>query len=162
MRLNAFLSHYQDEVWYNNLTEKGGKMKKIICMAMVAVFVTALAVISFAEETSKTDKPMMGKGMMMGKPMMSHGMMGKGNMVATQDGGVVVMMGHKLYKYDKDLNLVKEAEVKIDMEGMKKAMAEMKEKCMASCDGTPGCTCATCEKMRKGKTSKPPAGVTNP
>ncbi len=59
-----------------------------------------------------------------------HGMMmGKSGIVATQDGGVIVMTGNKLYKYDKDLNLVKEAEVKMDMEGMQKMMTEMKEKC---------------------------------
>lgn len=136
-------------------------MKKIICMAVVAVFIAALAAVSFAQESGNTDKPMMGKGMM-GKGMMGHGMTGKGDIVATQDGGVIVMMGGKLYKYDKDLNLVKEAEVKIDIEGMKKAWAEIREKCMASCDGTPGCPCAACEKMRKDKTGKPPAGATNP
>jgi hypothetical protein len=46
-------------------------------------------------------------------------MMGK-SMIATTDGGVVVMMGDKLMKFDKDLNLVKETKIKIDIEGMEK------------------------------------------
>jgi hypothetical protein len=67
---------------------------------------------------------MMQKGMM-GKEMMGqqHGMVGmhpmsgmmcSSSLVATQDGGVIVLVGDKLLKYDKDLNLVKEAELKID------------------------------------------------
>ena len=54
-------------------------------------------------------------------------MMGK-SLVATEDGGVVVMCCNKLFKYDKDLVLQKEAEIKIDMEGMHKMM----EKCPMS------------------------------
>lgn len=113
-------------------------MKKIIVIAFVAVFIIASVALSFAQDPSKTDKSMMCKEMTMGKGMMRHGMMskcsmhgmmGKGGMVATQDGGVIVMTGNKLYKYDKDLNLVKETEVKMDMEGMQKMMTEMKEKC---------------------------------
>ena len=54
-------------------------------------------------------------------------MMGK-SLVATEDGGVVVMCCNKLFKYDKDLVLQKEAEIKIDMEAMHKMM----EKCPMS------------------------------
>ena len=110
-------------------------MKKIIVIACVMVFITGSAAILLAHDS---DKPMMGKGMM-GKGMMKGGMMGmcpmhgmmmgKSEMVAAQDGGVIVMAGNKLYKYDKDLNLVKEAKVKMDMEDMQKMMAEMKGKC---------------------------------
>jgi len=70
----------------------------------------------------KMHKGMMGKGMMM--PMM----MAK-QMVASNDGGVIVLAGNKLYKYDKNLTLVKEAEVKVDKEAMEKMMADMKAKC---------------------------------
>jgi hypothetical protein len=73
---------------------------------------------------------MMEKGKMMG---MSHMMMSR-SLVATTDGGVVVMAGNKLQKYDKDLMLVKEVELKIDMEAMKKMMPPM-----------------ACEKMEKDK-----------
>ena len=48
-------------------------------------------------------------------------------MVATKDGGVVVMVGNKLFKYDRNLNLVKETEIKIDFMAMKK---EFKERCL--------------------------------
>jgi len=48
-------------------------------------------------------------------------------MIATEDGGVVVLVGNKLIKYDKNLNVVKEAEIKIDTEGMMKKMKECKD-----------------------------------
>ena len=44
--------------------------------------------------------------------MAERGIKGKGEMVTTQDGGVIVMKGNKLVKYDKDLNLVKEIKLK--------------------------------------------------
>ena len=56
-------------------------------------------------------------------------MMGGKELVATQDGGVVLMMCNKLIKYDSAMNLVKEVEVKIDMDAMKNMMEEMKKKC---------------------------------
>ena len=43
-----------------------------------------------------------------GKPMMG---MPRESLVATSDGGVVVLSGPRLVKYDKDLNLVKEVEI---------------------------------------------------
>ena len=46
--------------------------------------------------------------------------------VATKDGGIVVMLGNKLFKYDKNLRLVNEAERKIDYKAMRK---KFKEKC---------------------------------
>ena len=55
-------------------------------------------------------------------------------MVATADGGVIVLSGNKLLKYDKDLNLVKEAELKrddtvrIDVGSMEEMIGKMKEK----------------------------------
>lgn len=112
-------------------------MKKVIFMLTLIAFFMTSSVISFAQEKGS----MMGKGMrgsMMGKareammemwPM--HGMMKmmSKEMVATGDGGVIVMTGNKLMKFDKDLNLVKETEVKMDMEGMCRMMKEMREKC---------------------------------
>jgi len=60
----------------------------------------------------------LGNGKGMGKHGMfmhrEHGMMGgmmgghASSMVATPDGGVIVMKGHKLSKYDKNLSLIKE------------------------------------------------------
>ena len=80
----------------------------------------------------------MGKGMKMGQqcdmdmcPMHSQMMrsMTEKTIVATSDGGVVVMIGNKLMKYDKNLKLVNEAEITMDMKAMQKMMGDMKEKC---------------------------------
>ncbi|MFH0877567.1 MAG: hypothetical protein V1863_05020 [Candidatus Omnitrophota bacterium] len=43
-------------------------------------------------------------------------------MVGTPDGGVIVMVGNKLLKYDKNLDLKKEVEIKVDLGSMKKMM----------------------------------------
>ena len=81
---------------------------------------------------------MMGKGMMGGKMMgmmgnmEMHGMMMRmmeKSVVATSDGGVIVVMGNKMTKYDKDLNVVKEVEMKMDMDAMKKNMDDMMKMC---------------------------------
>jgi len=66
-----------------------------------------------------------------GHMMMCKGMMEK-EIVTTQDGGVIVMTCGKMYKYDKDLNLVKEVELKA-VEDMKEKMKKMKEECMEKC-----------------------------
>lgn len=65
----------------------------------------------------------MGKSMGEGNMPMC-GMMGK-TMVPSDDGGVIVMIGNKLYKYDKDLNLKKETEISVDYKNMKKMMMKM-------------------------------------
>ena len=65
---------------------------------------------------------------MMGMCSMMNSMMGR-SVVATNDGGVVVVTGNKLTKYDKDLNVAKEVELKMDMEGMQKMMDNMKSMC---------------------------------
>ena len=65
---------------------------------------------------------MMGGGMM--DPMGMGSMMGGGMLAASEDGGVFVLMGNQLFKYDKDLNLVKQVEIKVDWEAMQKMMME--------------------------------------
>lgn len=60
---------------------------------------------------------MMGGKGMMGMMKMCQSMMNKPSMVAVGD-GVVVLSGKKLYKYDANLNVVKEADVKIEEMGM--------------------------------------------
>jgi len=55
------------------------------------------------------------------------GCMMKPVMIATSDGGVVILMGNKLTKYDKNLTLIKEVEIKMGMPDMKKMMEEMKK-----------------------------------
>ncbi len=51
------------------------------------------------------------KRKMSGKKMMG-GMMQQSSMVASSDGGVIVLSGHKLTKYDANLKVVKEIELK--------------------------------------------------
>lgn len=109
-------------------------MKKVIVLAIGVLFLISSS--AFAEEHKGST---MGKGMMSEKGMMmkSGKMMGmcpmhkmmKKEMVPTEDGGVIVMVGNKLLKYDKDLNLKKESEIKMDIEGMQSMMEEMMEKC---------------------------------
>lgn len=90
-------------------------MKKIILMALVLSWVSLPL---FAEEVRKDDEsmPSMEKGMMGGKGMYwKHMIMGKASMVSTDKGGVIVLAGNKLMKYDADLSLVKEVEIKMPM-----------------------------------------------
>jgi uncharacterized membrane protein len=97
-------------------------------MKRAAFFVTIMTVIlgstglCLAQMHGERGHMMREKGMMGGM----HGMMGK-NMIATSDGGVVVMVFNKLYKYDKDLNLKKEVEVPLDFEHMKKVRMQMRD-----------------------------------
>lgn len=102
-------------------------MKKIMFILLAVVVCMSFLSVSFAGNMGnfKGDK----KGM--GCPIchMNKTMMNEKKLVATQDGGVVLMMCNKLIKYDANLNVVKEVEVKMDMEAMKKSMEEMKRDC---------------------------------
>jgi hypothetical protein len=102
-------------------------MKKIMFILLAAVVCMSFLSVAFAGNMGnfKGDKKGMGCPMChMGKEMME----GK-KLVATQDGGAILMIGNKLIKYDAQLNIVKEAEIKIDMEAMCKSMEEMKANC---------------------------------
>ena len=108
-------------------------MKKAVVLSLALSAILSFNSLSFADDMKEMKdkdpmmkKGMMGKGMMM--PMMMEKMMGK-SMVATSDGGVVVLAGNKITKYDKDLNVVKEAEIKVDMDAMKKEMIGMMKMC---------------------------------
>lgn len=117
-------------------------MKWIVTFILMGIFIAGFCLWARAEEPQATTaatpvaEGMMKESMMQPEGKMHHekkegmhdmccGMMqSKMNkeMVATGDGGVIVMAGNKLLKYDKNLNLVKEAEIKMDMECMKKMM----------------------------------------
>jgi hypothetical protein len=58
--------------------------------------------------------------------MMMH-FMKPGAAFPTQDGGFIIIMGNKIMKYDKDLNLKKETEMKMDTTAMRKAMQQMRQ-----------------------------------
>ena len=104
-------------------------MKKSIAV-IIGVIVLTVTGLAFAQMPDK-GKEMMGDkkemmegkgGMMGGKGMMGmmkmcQSMMNKPSLVAVGD-GVVVLSGKKLYKYDANLNLVKEADIKVEEIGM--------------------------------------------
>ncbi len=117
-------------------------MRKIKVSALVIVSIMFCSVIAFAQGFNeknqtvmdeKTKEKRMERERMGGMIMQMMGQMQK-QMVATSDGGVVVLAGNKLLKYDKDLNLVKEAELKtgvelkIDVGSMQEMVEKMKEK----------------------------------
>ena len=107
-------------------------MKRIIFILLAAVVCMSFLSVSFAGDMGgrKGDKKWDKKGHGCSMCHMHKMMMAEGKkLIATQDGGVVLMMGNKLIKYDAQLNVVKEAEIKMDMEAMKNAMEEMKKNC---------------------------------
>lgn len=126
--------------------KKGEKMKKLLVLGEIIFVISGVYSLALAEgskskmmdrtltpkmmdnkETMMGRSRMMGGSGMMGK-MMMHMMM-KREIVATRDGGVIVLFGNKLLKYDKDLNLKKEVKIKMDREEAQKMVKEMMEKC---------------------------------
>lgn len=112
-------------------------MKKSISI-ITAVVVLTLSGLALAQLKDKgkgimeNNPGMIGTGMMDGKMKETHSKMKSmmdRSIIATSDGGVVVVMGNKLMKYDKDLNFIKEVELKMDMAGMEKMKEHMKGKC---------------------------------
>lgn len=49
--------------------------------------------------------------------------------VPTQDGGVVVVVGNALRKYDKNLKLLKEVEIEVDWDKLQQQMQQMQQRC---------------------------------
>ena len=98
-------------------------MKKITHLLLAAgIIFVAGSVFACGKEGMMGDGKMMDHSMMKMRMHEMHEMMEKASMVPSNDGGVIVMMGHMLYKYDKNLNLVKGVELKCfmdDKEGMK-------------------------------------------
>jgi hypothetical protein len=115
-------------------------MKKALFPAVVILVSVTFMSLAIAQDRTapmmeKDAKAgMMNKQAMMGQERMTGmhdmygtmmgSMMGR-SMVASEDGGVIIMMGDKLMKYDKDLNLVKEIQVEIDMDHMNALMTKM-------------------------------------
>lgn len=120
-------------------------MKKATVLTAVLTMLIGMSAVSlsFAEDAMGKDgegmlmgeKCMMGKGMM--GCMMTKGMMGK-TVTPTSDGGVVVLAGNQLFKYDKGLKLVNKAEVPVDMGMMQKDMMGMMKMCPMMKDGMMG------------------------
>ncbi len=95
-------------------------MNKAKALVLAIFALMFCASIAFAEDPAENKVPavpekmsekQMGKEEMGRMAMQMMGAMQK-QMVSTNDGGVIVWAGDKLFKYDKDLNLVKEVELK--------------------------------------------------
>jgi hypothetical protein len=111
-------------------------MNKTIVLIAVVVLLATGSYFVFAQDPMGGG--MMGGNMqqrgMRGGSMQNRGMMGSNSMmgpmmhstsvVATQDGGVVVLMGNELLKYDKELNLTKKVEINFDWENWQKTMMQ--------------------------------------
>ncbi|MGA2775785.1 MAG: hypothetical protein ABSE81_06995 [Candidatus Omnitrophota bacterium] len=117
-------------------------MNKLKVLGLVTVTIMFCSVIAFAQDSSekkeltieeKTNEKQIEKERMGGMVMQMMGTIQK-QIVATNDGGVIVMAGNKLFKYDKDLNFVKEVELKtavelkVDAGSMQEMIKSMKEK----------------------------------
>ncbi len=117
-------------------------MSEVKVLSLVVVSIMFCSVVAFAQGSDEKNQPVveekiqekqLDKERMGGMMMQMMGTIQK-QMVATNDGGVIVMTGNKLLKYDKDLNLVKEVElktgfeVKMDVGSMQEMMKNMKEK----------------------------------
>jgi len=113
---------------------------KILIFAVIALAFSS--VIVFADEPQENKEPVAqekaaakqaNQERMGAMAMQMMGSMQR-QMVATSDGGVIVLAGGKLLKYDKDLNLVREVdlktnvELKIDAGSMQEMIKNMKEK----------------------------------
>ena len=96
-------------------------MKKLILGIVVVAFILAGRSV-LAEEMKGS---MMEKGEMKGMcPIHAAKMksMTAPSIVTTSDGGVIVLSGRTLTKYDKNLNVLKEVEINFSQEGMGKMM----------------------------------------
>lgn len=122
-------------------------MKRLTFVVVLLALLFSISLVSFAQDI----EPMMGKersepmkDMRLMHKMMKY-KMGK-SLVATKDGGVVVLIGKKLLKYDKNLNLKKEVEIKLDTQERK----QMKGGCSGGCKG---CKKMTGKDRMRGNTS---------
>lgn len=116
-------------------------MRRIMVLAAMVLFAAGVAV-SYAQnkpETPVAVAPAMehkgcaarsDKGMM-DFPAMSRAV--ASSIVATSDGGVVVLVGNKIVKYDKNLNLVKEVTVEAAVQLMSQGMGMTKRSSCGSC-----------------------------
>ncbi len=114
-------------------------MKKAMLLVLVVVLFVSMPLGSsvFADDSKQakgTPPPMEHEGMGARPPAMSMDLMQnmmvmqamrEKSVVATSDGGVVVLVSNQMVKYDKDLNVVKEAELKVDVDKLRQNIMKM-------------------------------------
>ena len=97
-------------------------MKKIALICVIIIVISAGFVFAQMNRggmmTNRNMSIMSGMGM--------AGMMG-GDIVATSDDGVVVMSFNKLYKFDRDLKLVKQVEIPFDKEYIQRMIQNIRD-----------------------------------
>ncbi len=98
-----------------------GKTKVLIFAGIIFIFSSIAVFAQGADEKNEPtpqEKAAIKQAAQERMGQMAMQMMGsmQRQMVATSDGGVIVLAGNKLLKYDKDLNLVKEVEIKTEVE----------------------------------------------
>ncbi|MCM8769125.1 MAG: hypothetical protein NC911_05555 [Candidatus Omnitrophica bacterium] len=78
-------------------------MEKRVCLFLLVVIWTS----GMAQEINRPERaPMLGMGV---RPDIGRGpMIMDKQIIPTSDGGLIVSIGNKLIKYDKDLNLIRE------------------------------------------------------
>lgn len=107
-------------------------MNKVATAAVILLGLVILPLMAWAAEPKGMSAEKMNvsgmPGMCAEHAMIMSRMMGK-NIVASNDGGVILLTGNKLIKFDKDLNMVKKVEVDLDLPGMQKMMMDMRDKC---------------------------------
>lgn len=106
-------------------------MKKLFFYVLAITLVLGISTGFDTEAGSHKSKQKLDDSGMYMCPM--HKMMMKNMMstevVATQDGGIVLIRGNKLVKHDKDMNQVKEVEITMDMEKIETMLQEQIKDC---------------------------------
>ena len=106
-------------------------MKKLLVICVSVILCVAFSVSCFAQAPAQKKAPAQ---VMQRRPQqrpqamtqqrqlenMMRMFIATSKIVATTDHGVVVMVGNKLYKYDRGLRLIKEVEVELDAKDFEK------------------------------------------
>ncbi len=96
-------------------------MKKILIVLLAFVAISSMTAYAAPEGEfgSEGGGQQYGGGKDKMKHQMMMGMMNRPTVTATSDGGIVIMEGPRLIKYDKDLKLVNEVELKRPKKGQR-------------------------------------------
>jgi hypothetical protein len=123
----------------------------VICYAVAQAQGPALSPQDAMRLGSRSSQTVDKRAMMAGMSQIM-GLMQR-QIVATTDGGVVILVGNKLLKYDKDLKLVKEADVTADPSALLQSLMEqLKQQTTSSASASaPASQAATPAEQPSGK-----------